>query len=82
MNIFGKILSGSMILISAAAVTACGSSKKSDSTIINEEATSNVQAPVFNADSAYSYVKAQVDRSTCPQHKTTQGVRRLSGFKT
>ena len=61
MNILGKLLSGSLILIYAASVTACGSSKKSDTSVSKEETTGNVQAPVFNADSAYSYVKAQVD---------------------
>lgn len=61
MNIFGKILSGSLIFIYAASVTACGSSKKSDSTINKDDTSSNVQVPVFNADSAYNYVKAQVD---------------------
>ena len=61
MNILGKLLSGSLILIYAASVTACGSSKKSDTSVSKEETTGNVQAPAFNADSAYSYVKAQVD---------------------
>ena len=61
MNILGKLLSGSLILIYAASVTACGSSKKSDTSISKEESAPSVQVPIFNADSAYSYVKAQVD---------------------
>ena len=60
MDILGKLLSGSLILIYAVSVTACGSSKKSDTSISKEESSGNVQVPIFNADSAYSYVKAQV----------------------
>lgn len=53
MNILGKLLSGSLILIYAASVTACGSSKKSDTSISKEESAPSVQVPIFNADSAY-----------------------------
>ena len=62
MNIIGKLFSGSLIILYTVSVTACGSSKKSDgSSIKEEESALEVQAPTFNADSAYSYVKAQVD---------------------
>ena len=62
MNIIGKLFSGSLIILYTVSVTACGSSKKSDGSSINEEESAlEVQAPTFNADSAYSYVKAQVD---------------------
>lgn len=57
MNLF----STSFILLLTASVTACGSSKKNDNSIEKEETVSNVQVPVFNADSAYAYVKKQVD---------------------
>lgn len=57
MNLF----STSFILLLTASVTACGSSKKNDNSIEKEETVSNVQVPAFNADSAYAYVKKQVD---------------------
>ena len=62
MNIISKTLSAALLFMGSASLIACGSSKKSDSTTIEKEETaSNVQVPVFNADSAYIYVKKQVD---------------------
>ena len=59
MSISGKFLSCTLILIYTASVTACGS-RNGDTSIGREEPAVNVQIPAFNADSAYSYVEAQV----------------------
>ena len=51
-----------ILLLTLTGMVACGNSSKSQSTEKIEK--ENVQVPVFNADSAYSYIQAQVDCGT------------------
>ena len=48
------------LLLALTGVVACGNSKKADSTDATEKKVI-IKAPNFNADSAYTYVKAQTD---------------------
>jgi len=52
----------SMILMLAVAVVSCSNKGGASRTeVVQEEEVLNVNVPAFNADSAYQYVKAQVD---------------------
>ena len=57
---FNKIFSVTALLMGSMMIPSCGSSKRSDNTIEKEE-VNNIQAPAFCADSAFLYVKKQVD---------------------
>ena len=48
------------MLLALTGVVACGSSKKSDDTQATEKKVV-IKAPAFDADSAFTYVKAQTD---------------------
>ena len=48
------------LLLALTGAVACGNSKKADSTDATEKKVI-IKAPDFNADSAYTYVKAQTD---------------------
>lgn len=60
MIFLNKVLSTTAILMGGLLISSCGSSKKSDNSIEKEKTVSNIQAPVFNADSAYHYINNQV----------------------
>ena len=49
-----------ILLLSLTGVVSCGSTKKSDDTQATEK-KEVIKAPAFDADSAYTYVKAQTD---------------------
>lgn len=55
-----KFLCTTAIFIGGISISSCGSSKRSDN-IIEKEETASIQAPDFNADSAYYYVSKQVE---------------------
>lgn len=53
------MLLAGLLLCSSMSLSSCGNKNKASETITEE--TANVQAPQFDADSAYQYVKDQVD---------------------
>ena len=55
-----KLFIAPMFLLALTGVVACGSSKKSDDSQAVEKKVV-IKAPTFDADSAYTYVKAQTD---------------------
>ena len=62
MKIYRNIVLSTALLLSAAFTTACGSSNKRNSSEENKlEPQTSVQAPAFNADSAYLYIQNQVE---------------------
>ena len=54
-----KLFSLSIIVLPLVAVLSCGNSNKVQSTETADKEV--IPVPVFNADSAYAYVKAQTD---------------------
>ena len=49
-----------ILMLALTVIVACGSSKKTDETEATEKKVV-IKAPAFDADSAYTYVKAQTD---------------------
>lgn len=54
-----KLIATPILMLSLFGVIACGNSKSKD--VQEDEQTSTVKAPEFNADSAYQYIQAQAD---------------------
>ena len=59
MTSFQSILTA-LAILSGCTLASCGSSKKNSGQTEDTTARTMVQAPAFNADSAYSYIEAQV----------------------
>lgn len=60
-RLFFKSSSGFLTLLAGIVLVSCGSSKKNSNQTEETEIQTMVQAPAFNADSAFAYISAQVE---------------------